>query len=1330
MKYTIGYDLGIGSVGWAVKNNEDNSLVDFGVRIYKSAESAGTARTIRSARRTRRRKTWRLMQLENAFTEFGFINFSSLSEEELYETKTFKPSRDGYPTIYHTRKAALSAQISDNLLYQAMHNIAKSRGHFYMEHIDFDNNSIELGYFCDEVIKCIEGKVQLINKQDLIDNELSQLFDGNLKNISKKTFVNYANDDSEVSIILEVFKALKGNKFDVEHLKTGEGGTKSDINKLKTSDDVHEGIIQKLIDLYDMLEVSKVLSEYDFLCEKHVFEIDRKTNLRTEDEKMVYKKEQERISKNGRRSVKNVTNAYPNGLYVKEALQILKTQQKYNEKVTDEFINIVISIIKAKIPYWMGPLGSNENTKNNWMVRKSNNKLKYSYDYSKAQFNEVESQNKWKELLIANCTYLSDEKVLSDNAFSYELFKLVNELNVLSAYKAGEYNLTTQDKAKVFEELFLKQSEVSFSEVKNILELDEFGFSKKAKAVGQRSTRAKFNNKFTAYHQIVNIIPELKVTDLYIELAAYQNGDNSKIAILDEITLNLCMLEDYNTKYDYFNTDYSDDIASKLAKINLTDYGRLSKKFIYNTPMNEEGSCLIDILFANNTSNFTNEQQTIITNAVGLNGKKLNFSSNKYTEILKEHNKLDYSLLMKNNKPMFPISRPVIRTLNELFKVHNEIIKCMDGVQPEKIIIETASDLGDPKQGETAKHYDKSKQLFDYILKQTGEKSIGYASEFKDIEQLLLKNKRKMELFLRQDGRDLITGKTIDYTMLENYQIDHILPRGFGDNSMDNLMLIHREVNAMKGDKTAWQYINESNEYSLDNYVDSVKKLKDMKLISENKYNRLMLESTDEAIGFVQRNLVDTRYIIREVTSIFNAYIEYNECETKVISLQGTFNGIFRRMLKMNKSRDLGHQHHAHDAAIIIIVDECLQTIYPNYNSGDPINQVRYRGFLQKIDSSTQADKDKAINTLAYMYKEAFGEFPQRDKFLTDVKGRVPLFSTRENRKYQGQISEATLISPKNPKNKKEKIEVFDIIGVNNNKRKFSAVQTYAIDLYKASEIKKGKRSVKHIAVHIPKSIINSTGQIDQDKYKALIDQHYNMAHLLLDGSNRLRTEFFRIRVFPGTLMYSTDKNELVLQNGGSMVNQKIDYQLINVFSYDLINEVSTKLIKLLNKFEPIDYKSGKLEVKYIIPIYEFLKENLGNISKFWRNNYTEDEQIISLVETGFNSGDKKEVGPILDILSIVYKMLKDEKSINEVRDYIVKLVINANTKYVVPTIFGQKVFTANSISGDDAQYAKIVASALGVRTTNSSSGKLLISGFNGKKNYKTIKKDVFSWQA
>lgn len=66
MKYTIGLDIGIASVGWAVINNDKSRIENLGVRIFKKAEeSDGKSLNLarREARGSRRRlRSWKINQ--------------------------------------------------------------------------------------------------------------------------------------------------------------------------------------------------------------------------------------------------------------------------------------------------------------------------------------------------------------------------------------------------------------------------------------------------------------------------------------------------------------------------------------------------------------------------------------------------------------------------------------------------------------------------------------------------------------------------------------------------------------------------------------------------------------------------------------------------------------------------------------------------------------------------------------------------------------------------------------------------------------------------------------------------------------------------------------------------------------------------------------------------------------------------------------------------------------------------------------------------------------------------------------------------------------------
>ena len=102
MKYRIGLDIGIGSIGWAVVSGEKETarIEDFGVRIFESGEKDnGKSRTsqerrgFRGSRRLIRRRHYRKILLKNHFENIGLLNsffnddLALCSDEDVYELK-------------------------------------------------------------------------------------------------------------------------------------------------------------------------------------------------------------------------------------------------------------------------------------------------------------------------------------------------------------------------------------------------------------------------------------------------------------------------------------------------------------------------------------------------------------------------------------------------------------------------------------------------------------------------------------------------------------------------------------------------------------------------------------------------------------------------------------------------------------------------------------------------------------------------------------------------------------------------------------------------------------------------------------------------------------------------------------------------------------------------------------------------------------------------------------------------------------------------------------------------------------------------------------------
>lgn len=724
-------------------------------------------------------------------------------------------------------------------------------------------------------------------------------------------------------------------------------------------------------------------------------------------------------------------------------------------------------------------------------------------------------------------------------------------------------------------------------------------------------------------------------------------------------------------------------------------------------------------MFEDNTAEFVNEQMTRIHSATDVYGNKIDFDANKYKAKLKENKELSIDLLMDDGKPFMPISRPVIRSLNECMKVYKEIISIY-GV-PKRVVIETARDLKDSsRKGEVpAKHFDQMKSAYDYLKKQIKEQKSNHLFkgnemvDWEEIETYLSRNKRKIELYIRQNGLDMISGERIDINRLDNYEMDHILPRGFGDNSMDNMMLISKSLNAAKSNRVPLEFIESGEALNSDeqfitssSFVRRVNSLFELKMISEKKKDRLLLKSSKDVEGFINRNLVDTRYIIKEFMAILNAYHDVNHYDTHVVALKSAFTDTYRKNgFHMQKNRDVGVQHHAHDAAILAIVDKMLLTYYPNYDSRG--NMKAYHNFLLNLNKNEKNQAEKDFGGFTWiMYQKPFHErLNDQDSLLSQVKSRVPLFSVKAEKNYKGQFFDATIYPQKDKKTKKEtKKGILGEFGINNDKHIFSAINCVAVDFYKYTN-KRGKK--KHLGVHIPKVIIDDQGRIDQDKYKFLVKEYYKVPELFDENGNIIQG-YFRFRAFKNDLIYDSVNNELQMFNIGSIANKKLEMKHINIFSYD-------DLYRLMPFYKRSIVEQFNIKDRFLNPLGSTL---FNEVNKQQLVDYCIDNLMAVEDVARYKKG--------------IFELLKGQSTLYSFVEEMSFLSIIVNRKCTWPKILCQYCPKANTpySENEDGQYFKVKTSVLGVRFHKNEDGKLVISGPNRAANkFSKIRKEDFSWR-
>ena len=1335
-KYVLGLDIGITSIGWSIIDEVKGKLLDMGVHMFEQAIPAQEVRLNRSARRTLRRRNWRKKQLRNAFVEFGLISKEEMNQRDYlsYTANSDTFSRPEEDTVYHLRLKALNDKVSLRELLLCLYNICGTRGHFLMENINFASSEpITFDFFVEQFYEFTHAYVNFTeNTKEFEKTILKPIFEkGKVKSNELKSLLKdeYTVEAEDNDALLEILKLICGFKCDLKKISESvvlvqEDKTKESVklDELLKMDSLNE-FLNNAVELHDVIAVSQILKDHNYICEVAVEKLNEVLKIQKleHSDPDKYKEEKNNIQKkmskaigDRLRVVKNMENKYPNGLYVKEASDILhKQQQFYPNLITDNFIEACISTIKARIPYYIGPLSSQ--AKNSWINRKDGT-FKYGYEYCKdALVNEEESIQNWKLNMISHCTYLPEEYALPKGSFIAETFSLLNELNILTAIDKDEnrYYLTREDKLKVFDELFLKRTDyVSHKEVAELLNLKSFGPKDSRK-------EGKFKNRYTLYQNIISVFPQF---ELHSILDLFNENEKEKVDKIEDIILNLNLFDEEQSKINYFtkklNLDEKD--AKKLARCKSNGFYAFSKQFIMETKMNVDGETLLEEMLRDNSENQKNEQMTLITEATDLDGNRINFESNKYMTLLKNTKKLSIDLLIQDGKPFIPIARPVIRALNECFKLYEEVVNTY-GV-PDRVVIETARDLKDSAHdgNEPAKHFDQMKNLYDYLTKQMKEQkdnakiSKQYLEDWDVIEPYLEKNKRKVELYIRQNGRDMVTGDEIDIQKLEDYEMDHILPRGFGDNSMDNLMLIKKEINGKKADRLPLEYIeaetvtNKAGKRIISSdFKRRCYELNGMKLISDKKLKRLLLASTDEAMGFINRNLVDTRYIIRELMAILRAYNTVNNYDTHIVSLRSSFTTVYRNAFNMKKNRDIGDQHHAHDASIVAIADMVLSTYYPNYDERG--NNKYYQEFLKRMMESQGPDSDKSENQklygfIKYAYFKRFGNYPNdNDSLVSQVRATVPLYSVKAEKNYKGAFFDAT-IYPQMDKKKNIPREkgVLGLLGVNNDKRIYSSINCVAVDFYKYTD-KKGKKV--HVGIHIPKVIVNNNGEINKEQYVKLIRDYYKVPELL-DENGKVKECYFRMRVFKNDLIYDTNNYTIQKFNIGSIVKNQLQLDHIYVFSYDEIyKQVIFYKKELATQF---DFKMAKI--------------NPEGKKKF------SDYKIEKIIDYCIDN--------LMDIRDIeryrngVYELLKKQEKYQKFLETMAFLQLIVNRKRTWPKVICQYVPRINTDMESESYYIKIKSSILGIRYTYNENGKLLISGpRKAPGKYSKIKKEKFSWK-
>ena len=1007
-------DYKVPSKKMKVLGNTDKHFIKknlIGALLFDEGTTAEDRRLKRTARRRYTRRKNRLRYLQEIFSpeiskvDSSFFHrlddsflvpedkrgskypiFATLAEEKEYHKN--------FPTIYHLRKQlANSKEKADlRLIYLALAHMIKYRGHFlYEESFDIKNNDIQkiFNEFISIYDNTFEGSSlsgQNAQVEAIFTDKIS-------KSAKRERVLKLFPDEKSTGLFSEFLKLIVGNQaefkkhFDLEEkapLQFSKDTYDEDLENLlgQIGDDFADLFVAAK-KLYDAILLSGILTVTDpstkaplsaSMIERYenhqkdlaVLKQFIKTNLpekyvevfsdQSKDGYAGYidgKTTQEAFYK----YIKNLLSKFdgadyfldkierevflrkqrtfdngsiPHQIHLQEMNTILRRQGEHYPFLKENKEKIE-KILTFRIPYYVGPLARG-NRDFAWLTRNSDQAIR------PWNFEEIVDKASSAEDFINKMTnydlYLPEEKVLPKHSLLYETFAVYNELTKVKFIAEGmrDYQfLDSGQKKKIINQLFKKKRKVTEDDIIDCLQkIDNYD------GIELKGIEKQFNASLSTYHDILKIIRDKEFMD------DPKNGD-----ILENVIHTLTIFEDremIKQRLAQYNSIFDEKVIKALSRKHYTGWGKLSAKLINGIRDKQTGKTILDYLMDDGKSN-RNFMQLIKDDELS------------FTEIIQKAQVVGDTDNLRQVVQNLPGSPAIKKGILQSIKIVDELVKVM-GHAPESIVIEMARE-----NQTTARGKKNSQQRYKRIEDSLKNLASGLDSNIlkeNPTDNVQLQNDR-LFLYYLQNGKDIYTGEALNINQLSSYDIDHIIPQAFiKDDSLDNRVLTSSKDNRGKSDNVPSLEVVEKMKAFWQQLLDS-------KLISERKYNNLTKAERErgglnelDKVGFIKRQLVETRQITKHVAQILDARFNKEVTEknkknrnVKIITLKSNMVSNFRKEFGLYKVREINDYHHAHDAYLNAVVAKAILKKYPK------LEPEFVYGDYQKYDLKRYISKSK-----------------------------------------------------------------------------------------------------------------------------------------------------------------------------------------------------------------------------------------------------------------------------------------------------------------------------------------------------------------------------------
>lgn len=1265
----------------------------WGSRLFDQAQTAQNRRNYRSSRRryNKRKERIRLLQMimsdmvlevdssffirlekttfldkedKKAILKDNYkMNYNLFCDEDYNDKDYFKV----YPTIYHLRKKLCESdeKADPRLIYLALHHIVKYRGNFLYEgqelHLEPSNKEEDLKILFNMLSKNND------TTYDISDEQIQFILKTVVENISKTAKVDECMshlklNSEDKKIVKEFMRGLVGNKFNVSKLYMHEDLQFDDEDlKLQFSDKSceekimeYENVLEEkmeFIDLmqrfYSWIELSKIVgsdSQHASISGAmvNIYESHRE-DLKALKEMMlkIGKKEYDEMFKPTSKSIVNYYN-YVNPVacsgdktdgfykYVKKAIEksddsrkdkilekianetyMLKQTSKNNAYIPyqmqkDELIKIldhqekyypvlkenrdkIIAILEFRIPYYYGPLDGNKQF--GWLIKKKGKENERILPWNYQEIVDVqETAAQFIKKLTNYCTYLPIEKVMPQKSLTCSMYEVLSEVNKI---RIDGKLLPIDTKNRLIEDLFFKRKTVKEKDLINWLKQNQL-------TVGEITGYQK-EKAFSS-----SLAPWIDFKEIFDEI------NDSNYDLIEKIIEDMTIFNEGSILKERLKKAYNLDQnkVKKIMKLKYSGWSRLSKKLINGIRADNKFGSSVSILEVMKESHMAlmeiiNDQDLGFKQIIEKENFKNETGSFEYEDI-------------ENLAGSPALKRGIWQTLQVIEEIKNYM-----GYEPKNIYIEFARE--EQEKVRTTTRVKKLKSIYNDIKNQLDVhgKEV-YSNLNKQDEKSSIE--KRLYLYYTQLGKCMYSGESLDIDKLSDYEIDHIFPRTLtSDDSLDNLVLVKKKENQRKLDDLVLPL-------EIRNKMEVFwKKLYDNGLITQTKYYRLMRDEfrRDQIDKFINRQLVETRQIIKHVANIIENHYE----DTKVFTVRANLSHEFREKYGIYKNRNVNDFHHAHDAYIACIIGRYIQIRFPGLEA-----KYVYGQYMQNVKKTkNNIDKENhgfIINSMKYeCIDEDTGEViwdPERILDYIKCFNYRDVYITKKLDTNNRELFNVTILpSDKNSEKGKTKATI-PVNKLRSNVRKYGGFSGLQSDIV-AIEGKKGKKIDRRL-INLP-ILLRYVSIEDQCKYIMENNKYSDIKIIKKIKKNQL------IEIDGGLYYLSSatelvNAHQLILNNKENEIIFEINNAMIkNDYSYFENREIEiTKLYNLLcdkmKKYYPkykgiyekiltknIDFNILEIDLKcrVILEVLKILKAGAinGNL-KFEPYNMTDREGRLS----------------------------------------------------------------------------------------------------------------------